>query len=245
LVDQLAAAVVNGPTLATDEHRLYQEIVGSLMYLSVWTRPDISFTVSTLARGMALGKATAVHMTAAKRALRYLKSNPFWLTYSALAPSPLVMTGLCDANWGGVNEPKSTSGWCFLLAGAAVSHSSKLQKCTALSSMESEYITASDASRECVYMRRLLSDIGIPQQAPTILYCDNQSAIASANNGEGHHARTKHINVRYHYIREQIADGQLAMQYISTDKQVADILTKSLPADKHRVFASGLGLARK
>ena len=125
----------------------------------------------------------------------------------------------------------STSGNVFSLACGAVSWLSKKQATVALSTTEAEYVALSTATQEVIWLRRLLADMGEPLEGPTEIYEDNQGAISMAKSPVGH-ARTKHIDKRYHFVRERVQDRAIALKYIGTDEMIADILTKPLP--KHR-----------
>jgi hypothetical protein len=147
-----------------------------------------------------------------------------------------------DADWGSdVNDRKSTSGYAFTLAGGAISWSSKKQSAVALSSTEAEYIAGAHAAKEAIWLGRLFNGLQQPSTFPIPLYIDNQSAIAIARNPE-FHDRTKHIDIRYHFLRHKVESGELVLDYLPTADQPADILTKGLAREKHDKFAEALGL---
>ena len=123
----------------------------------------------------------------------------------------------------------------------AITWSSRRQNCVALSTMESEYIAASDSSREAVWLRRLTAQIGAVQKSPTNLYCDNKSAIAITHNPE-HHSRSKHIDVKYHFLRDQQSNGTINISHISSESQLADIFTKPLSSNRFCILRSQLGV---
>jgi transposase InsO family protein len=222
----------------------YAKAIGSLMYAMLGTRPDIAFAVSYCSRFLA--KPTEAHRGAVKRIMRYLKATiDLCLVYEGeIEP----LTGFTDSDWAGDRETRrSTSGYVFNLGSGAISWSSKRQSSTALSSCEAEYIGQTQATKEAIWLRRLLKELQIAEeegQAPaaTIIYGDNQGAIALAKNPQ-FHARTKHIDVQHHFVREKQHSGEVDLQYVPTDQQVADGLTKALPQDKFEVFRSTLGLA--
>ena len=154
------------------------------------------------------------------------------------------MHGFVDADWASdVNDRKSTSGFVFMLGGAAISWSSKKQTSVALSSTEAEYIAAAHATKEVVWLRRLLTELSLDLSPPTILHVDNQSAIAIARNPE-FHDRTKHIEVRHHFLRHKVEAEEICLEYISTEDQVADVLTKGLVREKHERFSGAMGVRR-
>jgi hypothetical protein len=162
------------------------------------------------------------------------------LTYSRTGEQNLV--GFADSDWGGdLTTRRSTTGYLFTLAGAAISWSSKRQPTVALSSTEAEYMSACSAAQETVYLRALLKDLGHPQNGPTVLHQDNQGAIAIGSDFISNR-RTKHIDIKYHFIREKVEDGVIRLQYIPTAEMVADCLTKPVGRqilDKTRVQIFG------
>ena len=209
----------------TLDQRLYQSLVGSLMYLATCTRPDIAYAVATLARFSS--KPNQAHWVAAKRVLRYLKgTSNLGILFRGSEPGSCV--AYADADWAGdVEDRKSTSGYMFLIAGGPVSWRSKKQDTVALSTAEAEYVALSSATQECVWMRRLNSELGNPPEGPTTILEDNQSCIAMARNPQ-FHGRAKHIDIKHHFVREQLSSGKIELQYCPTHEMVADMLTKGL-----------------
>jgi hypothetical protein len=219
---------------------LYRQLIGSLMYL-VNTRPDLCFVVNSLSQFMV--EPRRVHWVAAKHVLRYLKGTvDYGLNYERGDGVRLI--GYTDSDWAGcVSDRKSTSGCCFGLGSTVVSWFSRKQKSVALSSAEAEYMAASQASCEAIWLRKLLVGIFGVQMRPTVIYCDNQSCIKLSENPV-FHDRSKHIEIRYHFIRDYVQRGAVELQYISTDEQVADILTKALGRGKFVPFRDKLGVVR-
>jgi transposase InsO family protein len=211
------------------EQPQYQSAIGSLMYLSVSTRPDIAYAVGTLARFSS--KPTKEHWTALKRVLRYLKgTTKHGILYSQKNSGECV--GYSDADWAGdINDRKSTSGYVFQIGGAPVTWRSKKQACVALSTAEAEYIALSSAAQESIWLRRLTSELGSPPETATTIYEDNQSAIAMTKNPQ-FHGRAKHIDIKYHFIREHVNSGNITLKYCPTDEMTADILTKPLSTEQ-------------
>ena len=166
-----------------------------------------------------------------KRLLRYLTgTRDATLRFSRGNATDLVLTGYCDADWAGDPDTRrSTTGYVFMLCGASISWASKLQPTVALSSAEAEYMALSAAVQEAVYLRRLLSDLGYPQEQPTVIYEDNQGCIAMSNNPVMH-KRTKHIDIRYHFVREHVESQEIRLEYVASEHQLADLLTKPLGA---------------
>ena len=141
-------------------------------------------------------------------------------------------------------DRRAISGYAFLIDGGAVSWSSKWQEIMSLSTTESEYVTAMHGMKEALWLRSLLSQIFGNFKDATVMFSDNQAAITLARDHQ-YHAHTKHIDVRYHWIRWVIEQGALHLVYCPTDDMVADALTKSLPSAKVKHFAAGLGLRAK
>ncbi len=216
----------------------YQSMVGSLLYAAMATRPDIAQAVSVVSKFNA--NPNAAHLMAVKRILRYLKGTlNLALKYERSDSGTLI--GYSDADWAGdQDDRRSTTGNVFLLGGGAVSWLSKKQSTVALSTAEAEYVALSQAAQECVWFRRLLSDLGM-DVSPVMILEDNQGAIAIAKNPVDN-SRTKHIDIRYHYICECVQNGQIQLQYCPTDDMKADILTKPLVRQKFVYLRSQIGL---
>ena len=206
----------------------YREAIGSLMYLMVGTRPDIAFAVSRLAKYVE--NPTELQWQGVKRLLRYvigtIKHGICFKADHSLEP-----LGYVDADWAGdVATRKSTSGYMFVMAGGAISWCSRQQEVVALSSTEAEYISLCTGVKEAIWLRRLVSNLGIkPEvgQGPMLLFVDNQGAIDLAQNGSTNR-RTKHIDVRYHFNREAVTKRMVRLKYCPSEKMAADILTKAL-----------------
>ena len=212
---------------------LYQSAVGMLLYLSGWTRPDITFAVSNVARFCS--KPTKEHWVAVKRILRYLKGTMnHGLLYTKNDESDnKAMIGYSDADWAGdANDRKSTSGYMFMVSGAPVSWKSKKQTCVALSTAEAEYVALSQATQEVTWLRELFKDLHNKQTDPTIIYEDNQAAISIAESPQ-YHSKTKHIDIKYHYVREKVFDNTIKLIYCPTNNMLADMMTKGLSRDKY------------
>jgi hypothetical protein len=217
------------------------------MYAMTCTRPDLAFASSVLSRyGSNPGMP---HWRAVKRVLQYLNhTSQYAISYhgrpvsasksSDQTNSQAVISGYCDSDWGSnVDTRKSIAGYIFVLAGGAVSWAAKCQPTVALSTVEAEYMSYSLASRDAMWWRQFLNQLYYRTKAtelysnslsPTIIYADNQGAIALASNPE-FHQRTKHISIIWHYIRELITNKQIKLSYLQTSEMAADFLTKSLP----------------
>ena len=206
----------------------YMSLVGSLLYAAVVTRPDIAFAVQALGRHMQ--SSSEEHYNAGKRILRYLQgTKDLGLKYSASeASGGAVIVGYADADYASDRDTRrAVTAYPFMLGGAAVSWASKLQPTVALSSTEAEYMAASSAAQEAVHLRLLMGTLGFDQEGPTTILEDNQGCIAMSANPISH-KRTKHIDVRYHFVRERVATGAIKLDFVETKKQLADILTKPL-----------------
>lgn len=222
----------------------YQEAVGRINWIRTTLRPDLSHAVRVLAQQMA--NPGPAHWSALKRTLRYLKGTmTHGLLYSGPAdkvPHNPQLFAYTDADWGGdVDSKKSTSGFALMLCNAAIDWGSKRQTAIALSSTESEYMAATLATKRVVDRVRLLEELGTTQVKPVIIKIDNQSALALAGNPK-FSSRSKHIDLQYHYVREKCATGEIKLEYCPTKHMAADILTKSLPKDKHLACMKLLGV---
>ena len=231
------------PSDATEAARMqktpYREAIGSLMYASVATRPDITHAVSALSRF--LDNPGQIHWEAVKRVFRYLAgTKDFTLIYGREQHD---LIGYTDADGASEEHRHAISGYAFLIDGGAVSWYSRKQEIVTLSTAEAEYVAATHASKEAIWLRRLLFELFPLDASPTTLYCDNQAAIKLAID-DNYHARTKHIDIRYHFIRQVVADDTITLIYCPTDEMAADFLTKSLPKWKVQTHACTLGLCR-
>jgi transposase InsO family protein len=222
----------------------YQSMIGSALHLAIYSRPDILYSVVKLAQFCT--NPSVVHHTAVKRIYRYLRSLPdLEIIYTRDGGDQLV--GYTDANWAGGNVAedgrRSTSGFIFTLGGGPISWSSKRQHTVATSSCEAEYIGQCNATKEAVWLRLLLREIGYAPNGPTTIFADNKSAIALATNPV-YHGRSRHIDIQYHYTREKVNDDTVQLLYLPTVEMVADGLTKALDQIKHRRFLDLLGLEK-
>ncbi|UYV62719.1 hypothetical protein LAZ67_2001718, partial [Cordylochernes scorpioides] len=205
----------------------FREAVGSLMFASCVSRPDITYAVSQVSKF--LEYPGPAHCTTVKNIFRYLKGTPHM---GILFTGQDQLVGYSDSDFArDVDSRKSTTGYAFMMNGGTVSWASQRQPIIALSTTESEYIAACSAAKELIWIRRLLQGIGCDITKETELYIDNQAAIKLVENPV-FHKRTKHIDVRYHFIRSKHEEGELKVHHVCSSEQLADIMTKPLPRNK-------------
>ena len=222
---------------------LYRAIVWSLIYVMTGTRPDLCYIVTKLSQNMS--KPIEANLIAAKHVLRYLKGTIEQRLRFRKSESTLKLTGFCDSDWGGdVCDRRSISGYGFQLLdeGPLISWRSRKQPTVALSTCEAEYMALTDAVQEAKFLKQLCVDLNIVQVSYSVLVNgDNQGAINLAKNPM-YHKRSKHIDVKYHFIRSEVRTGSIVLAYIPTDENVADIFTKpvsKVKLDKFGPFISG------
>ena len=221
------------------DQRIYRSLVESLLYLSKQTGPDIMFTVNLLSRHMSA--PTNQYWMCGRRLRRYLQgSKGLKLTFTK--ESSLDLVGESDADWSGdSNDGKSTTGYSFKLngRGAALSWGVKKQATVTPSSSEAEYQGLSAAVQEALYLKQLPDDFGIQQKNPIAIGEDNQYCIRLCQNPVMHKG-SKHIETKFHFIRDKTEDRTISVHYVPTDKMAANIFTKSLPLPKVEAFRAVL-----
>ena len=218
---------------------LYQAVIGSLNYAAICTRPDLSTAVGILSKFMQ--NPGNEHWVGVKRVLRYVQGTlDYGLVYHH---SPeFHLKAYADSDWAGcVETRKSTSGHVCCLGSNTISWRSKKQPIVALSSTEAEYIALCAATQEVVWMRRLLKGVAHEQLGATVVYEDNQGAMSLSRNSKDH-ARTKHIDVKYHYVREAVEKEIINVKYVPTADMLADALTKGLARPKFEKFRNEMGV---
>lgn len=220
---------------------IYRSLIGCLMYLTA-TRPDILYAASLLSRFMQ--NPSELHLKVAKRVLRYVKGSidlGIWLKRNGSTK----LVGYTDSDWAGSHEDmKSTSGYVFLIGSNAFSWNSRKQETVAQSTAEAEYIAAASAVNQAIWLRKILIDLNFKQEDSTEIFCDNQSAIAMAKNPV-FHGRTKHIKIKYHFLREAEAENEIKLLHCKSDIQIADIMTKALPKARFEVLKKYLCVSSK
>ncbi|XP_019175853.1 PREDICTED: uncharacterized protein LOC109171181 [Ipomoea nil] len=214
----------------------YRRIVGALQYLTI-TRPDLSYSVNRLCQFM--HSPTNDHWALLKRVLRYIKgTQDYGLRLSVSSSSDLH--AFTDSDWAGCPvDRKSTSGYAVFLGDNLVSWVSRKQRTVARSSTEAEYKGLADVAAEVTWVVSLLRELGLHSGSPTTLWCDNLGATYLAANPV-FHARTKHVEIDYHFVRDKVASGEFIVSFVSTKDQLADIFTKPLPAPRYQALRDKL-----
>lgn len=210
----------------------YQSLVGALMYLVQGTRPDIAYPVHYLSQFNKCYNET--HWKHLKRILRYLKfSKNICIKYSK--NENYKLRGYCDASWNPHYDGKSVTGYMFFMGDGLVSWRSCKQNVVTMSTCESEFIAMCESIKEANWLKNLLTEMELEgeflEENKIKLYCDNQAAIKLAQNGQ-YCKKSKHINLKYLYIRQEIEDGKYDVSYMPTSQMLADILTKALAKNK-------------
>ena len=218
-----------------EDNILYRQAVGSLMYLMLGMRPDISFAVNKVAQYSTCYDNT--HWTAMKRIFRYIKgtaNHTLILGGSNLSRSSISLSGSCDADWAGdLDDRRSTTGYLFHVNHGCISWQTHKQASVATSSMQAEYQALSTATKEAIWLWELLKELNFAQQESTPIQQDNQSTIALAHNPINH-GRTKHIDVQHHFIRKYIENGNIHLEYCPMTEMVTDSMTIALPRAKFK-----------
>lgn len=216
----------------------YREAVGCLMYLTIVSRPDIAFAVGQESRYCE--NPGPAHWETVKRILAYISSTRKQGLFFSGSRQPL--NGFSDADYGGyLDHRRSMTGYIFTHNGGPVAWCSRRKTCTTLSTTEAEYVAASETSKEAIWLRHLLQNIDLAKQNTVKIHCDNQRAIQLVRNPV-FHGRTTHIDIRYHFIRDQLESNKIDIIYIETKMQIADILTKPLATPLFERLRDQLGV---
>ena len=209
----------------------YRSLVGCLIYLSVGTRPDITYTVQQLSQF--LDCYTYAHWNAAIQVIRYLKGTRD-LKLTLGGHKSLELLGLTDSDWANcLDTRRSVGGYGFSLGSGLISWTAQKQKTVATLSCEAEYTATFETAKESIWLRSLLAGIGFPQDSPTTILCDNNAAI-NLSEDPSLHQRVKHIDIKYHFLREHVNMGEITLKYINTNDNIADIFTKAI---EHQCFS--------
>ncbi|GJQ73024.1 hypothetical protein Trydic_g1659 [Trypoxylus dichotomus] len=215
----------------------YQEAVGCLLYLAQGTRPDIAFAVNDVSRFNT--NFNLAHWKAVKRIFRYLKGTlNYKLRYKREENS---LIGYTDSDWASdVDNRRSCTGFVYKLSSAAISWNSRRQSTVALSSAEPEYMVLSSPTQEAIWLKQFEAEIDEGLNSTVKIYCDSQSAGIA--NLDGYRPRSKHIDIRHHYVREKLYDKTIQVEHLPTDEMIADNLTKAVSKHKHDFCSKSMGL---
>jgi hypothetical protein len=230
---------LNDKQATKEDIKYFQSVVGSLLYITLGTRCDLAYCVIKLSRYAS--NPSQEHLGAIKRVLRYLKgTKELGIIYSKENEASHYIKGYCDADYAGDSSNfKSTSGYVFFLANGPISWKSKLQSIIAQSTTEAEYVAINAATKEAVYIKQLLKELNEFKQEIFPLYTDNNGALLLAKNPI-FHERTKHIAVKYHYIRDLISQGIIDLIYVPSRDNKSDGFTKALDRNKFNEFLNHL-----
>ena len=226
---------------STNLRTKYQQLIGTLLYAALGTRPDIAFAVTWLSRFNS--DPTEEHLRYAKYVLRYLKgTKSLWICYDGSLNAGLI--GYPDSDWGENKDDRhSTLGQVFTLANSTISWASQHQKTVALSVGESEYMELAATGRQCTWLRSFSTEIGFPFTQATTICADNQAAIFLAIN-PAVERRMKHIDIHHHYIHKQVETKVIDLYHIAREENPANLFTKSLPVIKVEKFRNSIGLTQ-
>eukprot|EP00873_Tetraselmis_striata_P003477 jgi/Tetstr1/423741/TSEL_014373.t1 len=220
---------------ALDDPSIFRSLIGGLLYASTATRPDITEAVNRLCRAMSA--PTRAHMEDAKHVLRYLKKYPD-RGFTFGGSDVLQLAGWYDSNHATMtSQGKATCGFYFTICGGAVSYKSLLQPIVTLSTAEAEYVAMAIATQEVMFIRQMLQELGLALDGPTPIGEDNQACIAIATN-DVTSSRTKHMDIRYHFVREACKNGDISIHYVETREMAADMFTKPLRNPLFAKFAA-------
>ena len=218
----------------------YRSMIGCLMYLTA-TRPDILFAISLLSRFMHCASET--HLVAARRILRYVKGTvDYGVKYESCQNFKLC--GFSDSDWAGsIDDMKSTSGYCFSIGSGVFSWCTKKQETVAQSPAEAEFIAATAAVNQVLWLKKILCDLHLQQNHKIEVFIDNQAAIAISNDPVCH-GKTKHFNIKLYFLREMQQNGEVTLVYCKSEDQLADMFTKPLPVSKFEFLRQKVGVCR-
>jgi histone deacetylase 1/2 len=228
----------DGELLSSEDATKYRSVVGALQYLTL-TRPDLAFAVNKVCQF--LHAPTTSHWTAVKRILRYVRGTSGLGIKITKSPSTLL-SAFSDADWAGsIDDRRSTGGFAVFFGPNLISWSAKKQATVSRSSTEAEYKSLANATAELIWVETLLKELGVRLKVPPCLWCDNLGATYLSANPV-FHARAKHIEIDFHFVRERVARKQLSIRFVSTKDQLADGFTKALGTRLFEKFRSNLNL---
>lgn len=215
----------------------FQKLLGMLNYVMERTRIDIYYATNVLSRKVKV--ANEEYYKYLLRVLRYLKGNAnVKLVYSTNEESDVIVAH-CDASWSSEEESRSTTGYLIKVFDNLVCFKSRKQTLVSLSTAEAEFVALSDCSRDVMWIRNMIEDLGV-KDVNAIIYCDNQAAVKIAEN-KGNSKRTRHIDIKFNHVKDLVNRGLINLRYVVTDDNLADFLTKSVPLSKISVVMSRLG----
>jgi len=219
----------------------FVRLLGELQFIANATRPDIAYAVNRLASYTA--NPSLQHVGALKRILWYLKgTKTHGIVYKALPQEPNFFYGYADASYGNADNCRSISGYVFLAGNGAITWSLRKQVSITLSSTEAEYVALAEAAREACWLKSLYGKLGLLQEdVPTLIRGDNDGSIAMVRNPQ-FHKRSKHIAIRWHWVRDLVQEGKVFINSCRDPEQTADVLTKALPCPKHQKHTREMGL---
>lgn len=219
----------------------YKQIIGSLMYLMIGSRPDLCFALNYLSRFQE--KPSIEHWNCLKRLLRYVKGTTDYALVYQRSDAPAVV-GYCDADWASdVVDRKSTSGFLSQVFGNTISWTSRKQGLVTTSSTEAEYVSATEAAKEALWIIKLLTDMQIKVNRPVKIFEDNVACIFPSENQET--KRLKHLDVKYYFLCDLVEQRTIKLIQISTKMQLADVLTKGLDKQSHNRLIESIGMKRE
>ena len=218
----------------------YRQLLGRLLFRVITTRSDAEFPVSQL--GRFADNPGSQHWKALIKVLRYLRSTSNFGVHYGIEKLQPLLTAYSDADWrNNLDDRRSVSSILLVLNGGPVIFKSKYQRTVALSTSEAEYMALSMCTQDILCTRMLMADLGFEQNNPTVIWEDNQGAIALATN-PGYHARTKDVDIRHHFVREKVLVGEIKVIYKETEHQLADILTKALGTKRFQYLRVGMDI---
>lgn len=222
------------------DEKIYRKAVGSLLYIANGTRPDISFAVAYLSQFN--NNVTKKHWTEVKHLFRYLKKTAEMKLTFRKEDKPIQI--YTDADWANnKSDRKSWSGFVIVFAGAAVVWKTRKQRTVALSTVEAEYIAMTEVVKEWIWIKNFFEELGLTEYVPQpcVIKCDNQGAISLSRNNVVS-AKSKHIDIRLHYLRDYVDDGSVRFEYVNSRENIADMFTKALPGARVKDLCCKVGL---
>jgi len=239
---ELSLKLIQDETKVSVDETLYRQMIGSLRYIC-HSRPEITYSVGIVSRFLSNPKQS--YLVAAKRILRYLKGTLGYgliFLHQSKEGDHLQLLAYSDSDWSGdATDRKSTSGQVFLLSGSPISWSSKKQTVVALSTCEAEYIAACSAACQALWLTTLLKELKMFNDDTVELLVDSKSTIDLAKNPVSH-GRSKHIDTKYHFLRDQVNRGSIKLKHCRTELQLDDVMTKALKYERFNEMRTSLNV---